>query len=154
MVKRVLKFAGIGFLVGAALCNFITIITANGSLPVTPALVGRIGDARLAMLLQFFLSGLYGALCMAGVLLYDADRLPLAAATLLHCLTCIIPFAPLSLFLGWSDGIGAVLIMAGFQIAAFFVVWLIIYARYRAEINKMNEIQKHNLNKKATEEEK
>ena len=153
MVKRVLKFAGIGFLVGVALCNFITIIASDGALPVTPALVDKIGGARLAMLLQSLLSGLYGAICMAGVLLYDTDRLPLAAATLLHCLMCIIPFAPLSLLLGWSDGIEGVLIMALFQLAAFFLVWLIMYARYRAEIKKMNEMQKNNLDKSTTEEE-
>ena len=89
---------------------------------------------------------------MAGVLLYDTDRLPLAAATLLHCLMCIIPFAPLSLLLGWSDGIEGVLIMALFQLAGFFIVWLIMYARYRAEIKKMNEMQKQNLEKTKAEE--
>ena len=154
MIKRILKFAGIGFLAGIVVRDLIAIMSSPGTLSAAPELVGRIGNEQIAALVSTLLSGVYGALCMAGVLLYDTDRLPLAAATLIHCLMCIIPFAPLSLLLGWCDGIEAVLIMALFQLAAFFIVWLIMYARCRAEIKKMNEIHKYNQEKTKSEDRK
>lgn len=141
MKKRVLKMAGLGFLLGIAVNSLISALTAN-DLPVTPMLLERIGSLRGALLLEIVLVGVFGAVCMAGTVLYDAERLPLAAATALHCVICIGQFIPLSLFLGWCRSAVEILIMASFQLLAFFIVWLIMYTRYRKEIKQLNEMQK------------
>lgn len=141
MKKQIMKMAGLGFLLGIAVNSLISALTV-GDLRVAPVLLERIGSLRGAMLLEFALVGLFGAICMAGTVLYDAERLPLAAATALHCLICIGQFIPLALFLGWCSSAVEVLIMAGFQLLTFFIVWLIMYTRYRKEIKQLNEMQK------------
>lgn len=141
MKKRVLKMAALGFLLGIAVNSFISALTA-GDLPVAPVLLERIGSLRGAMLLELLLVGMFGAVCMAGTVLYDAERLPLAAATTLHCVMCFGPFIPLALFLGWCSSAAEILIMAGCQLFAFFIVWLIMYVRYRKEVKTLNEMQK------------
>ena len=142
MKKKMLKLAGIGFLSGIVICNFIMILTGKNSEFVTPLFAERIGNPKTAALLQFFLSGVYGALTMGAVVLYDLDRLPLALATFLHCLICIVPFFPLALLLGWTGGIGEAFLMAGFQLAAFVIVWLIMFFRCRIMTKKLNEMQR------------
>ena len=89
------------------------------------------------------LSALYGAICMGSAVLYDVDRLPLAVTSLLHCLICIVSFVPMSNFLCWSGGTADTWIMVGIQFAAYFIIWLIMYAKYRIEIRKLNEINRH-----------
>lgn len=140
-MRRFLKMAGLGFLMGVAISGLITAaFTAEGA-PVSEKLAAWAGSARAAMLIQYFASGVYGALCMGGVVLYDSDRLPLTLISFLHCLCCVVPFIPLSLILGWCTGAAEVLIMTGIQLAAYFVIWLIMYLKYRSEVKKMNDIQ-------------
>jgi len=150
MIGKILKRAGLGFLLGVAVNSLIKALTYETN-PVTLILLERIGSLRSAMLLELVLVGLYGAICMAGTLLYDVDRLPLSVATLLHCLMCILPFVPLALFLGWCTRLGDVLIMSGFQLVAFFLIWLILYASYRREIRELNKMQKDYLNENGEE---
>ena len=150
-MKRVLKYAGFGFLLGVAICNVITTLTGD-PLPVAPGFQESIGSLKGALLIQSLLSGLYGAICMGTVLVYDDDRLSLSLSSLIHCLCCIIPFIPLSLFLRWGNGIADVMIMAGFQLAAYFVVWFIMFIRYKKVTEELNEIQKNIVNKSNMED--
>ena len=137
-MRNALKRAGIGFLLGIALCTVITILTGGAS----KDLIEKAGGVKAALLLQTALSGLYGALCMGATVIYDAERIPHALSALCHCLCCIVPFFPLSLFLGWADGVAGAFIMAGIQLAVYFVIWLVLYVRYRAEVRELNDIQK------------
>ena len=74
--------------------------------------------------------------------LYDAERLPLAAATALHCGLIVLPFIPISYLLGWVSGIVETLIIAAAQIAVFFIIWLILYFAYKKQIRELNDMQK------------
>ena len=100
------------------------------------------GNAVIAMILQSLFSGLYGALCFAGMTLYDVDRLPLAAATALHCGLIVLPFIPISYLLGWVGGVLETVIIAAIQIAAFFMIWLILYFVYKKQVKELNDMQK------------
>ena len=145
MLAKILKRAGLGVLLGVSVNSLITALTSDG-LTVTPMLVERLGSVRAAMLVELLLIGLFGALCMGTTVLYDSERLPLAAVTVIHCLCCILPFAPLALFLGWVSQLSEVLVMLAIQFFAFCVVWLIMYALYRKEVRVLNELQKTFLN--------
>ena len=145
---KTLKRAGFGFLLGVIVSDFISILTTEG-MPVSQTLLAYTdNNVKAAFLIQFFAAGAYGALCMGSVRLYDIERLPLTLSSLFHCLICIVPFIPLSLFLGWSDGIGTTLVMTAIQVTMYFIVWLIIFFRYRAEIRKLNEKQEEVREKK------
>ena len=140
MLASFWKRAGIGFLIGLAAGNLIAWFT--GGVIVSPLLVERMGTERAAIALQTLCSGLYGVITMTGTLLYDVERMPLALATGLHCLLVIVPYMPLALLLGWESEITDILIVWCFQLTAFFIIWLIMYLRYKAEVRELNELQK------------
>ncbi len=142
LAKKCLKLAGVGFLLGIVIGNVIAWFTSKTGSLASPILIDRMGGEAAAVLAQVFFSGLYGAATMSGVALYDVERLPLALATALHCLICVVPYIPLALLLGWAAKPTDILIMACFQIVAFFIIWLIIYLRCKAEVRKLNELQK------------
>ena len=95
------------------------------------------------MLLQSAFSGLYGAVCFAGMSFYEAERLPLAAATASLCALIVLAFIPISYLLGWVGGIVETLIIAAAQAAAFFVIWLILYSVYKKQVRELNDLQKN-----------
>lgn len=147
MLKTTLKRAGIGFLIGIVIGDLIAFLTGTSSTGgVTFASQQLLdmagGSAIIAMLLQSLFSGLYGSACFAGMSFYDADRLPLIAATALHCATIVLLFIPISLLLGWINNIVELLIVMAIQIVVFFIIWLSLYLGYKKQINELNEMQK------------
>lgn len=153
MLKKALKYAGIGFLIGIVIGNVIAILTGNSSTGgVTFAskklLAMAGGNAVVAMLLQSLFSGLYGAACFAGMCFYDIERMPLALATAAHCAVILLLYIPVALLLGWVEGIIDILIVASIQLVVFFIIWLILYYGYRKQVRELNEMQKNFTQKK------
>lgn len=153
MLKKTLKMAGIGFLLGIVIGNLIAILTGNsdtGGVTFAPQKLLDMagGKAIVAMLLQSLFSGLYGAACFAGMSLYEIERMPLAAATALHCALIILLFVPISLFLGWVSKIETLLMISGIQLVCFFIIWLIMYAGFKKQVKELNELQEKNRDQK------
>lgn len=140
MLKTVFKRAGIGFLLAIALGNLISVIAGDGTMAASD-LIEKVGSLRTAVLLQTLLSGLYGALCMGGTVLYKLERLPLLVSTAVHCAVCVVPYFCLSLLLFWTDSAVKALIMSGVQLGLFFVIWLIIDIRYKKATRELNRIR-------------
>ena len=145
MLKKTLKMAGIGFLIGVVAGNLIAVLTGNSDTGeftfASRQLLNMSGGSPvIAMILQSLLSGVYGAACLAGVVFYDIERMPLAAATALHCGVIVLLYVPIALILGWAGGI-ELLVIAGMQIAAFFIIWLILYFVYKKQVRELNEMQ-------------
>ena len=148
MLKKTLKMAGIGFLIGIVIGDLIALLTGNGDTEgITFASKQLLdmagGNAVIAMLLQSLFSGLYGAVCFAGMMFYEAERLPLAAATALHCATIILLFIPIALFLGWVSNITEILIIMSIQLVCFFIIWLIMWSIYKKQVKELNDMQKN-----------
>jgi len=137
---KLCRYAGIGFLIGMILGNLIAWMT--GSI-VSSALVERIGSRTGAILIQTLVSGLYGAATVSGMLLYEVEDWSLAKATIVHYLIVAVLYVPMALFLGWARNMTDILIVEGFQMIAFFLIWLIMCQRYKAEVKKLNELIKH-----------
>ena len=147
MLKKVLTRAGIGFLIGALVGDIIAFLTGTSSTGGISFASQQLldmsgGNALVALLLQSLFSGLYGAVCFAGMSLYEAERLSLAAATALHCALIVLLFIPISLLLGWVGSIVETVIIASIQIATFFMIWLILWAIYKKQVKELNEMQK------------
>ncbi len=152
MLKKTLKAAGIGFLIGMIVGNVIAFLTGNsgtgGVTFASPQLLDMAGGSgTVAMLLQSLFSGLYGAVCFAGMSFYEIERMPLAAATALHCALIVLLFIPIALLLGWVSDIGTLLMISGMQLVGFFIIWLILYFGYKKQIRELNEMQEHFQNK-------
>ena len=148
MLKKSLKAAGIGFLIGVIVGNVIAFLTGNSDTGGVTFASQRLldmsgGNALVAMLLQSLFSGLYGAVCFAGMTFYEAERLPLAAATALHCATIILLFIPIALFLGWVSNITEILIIMSIQLVCFFIIWLIMWSIYKKQVKELNDMQKN-----------
>ncbi len=152
LAKKALKLAGIGFLLGIVVGNVIAWVTGRPGSLVSLILIDRMGGETPAVLMQVLFSGLYGAATMSGVALYDVERLPLALATALHCLICVVPYIPLALLLGWAQKPSDIFITTCFQIIAFFLIWLIMYLCCKAEVRKLNELQKEKEKEERTHE--
>ena len=139
MLKKTLKAAGIGFLIGMIVGNVIAFLTGNsgtgGVTFASPQLLDMAGGSgTVAMLLQSLFSGIYGAVCFAGMSFYEIERMPLAAATALHCALIVLLFIPIALLLGWVSDIGTLLMISGMQLVGFFIIWLILYFGYKKQI--------------------
>ena len=144
MLKRVLKLALIGFVIGIFIGDGIALLTgmsSDGELHmVTQKLLDMAGGNAIgAIILQSLFSGLYGAVCFAGIMLHDIDRMPLTAAAVTHCLAIVIAFYPMAFFLGWTNDVFSALIMSGMQIVAYFIIWLVLYIHYKSQVKKLNE---------------
>ena len=93
--------------------------------------------------MQGLFSGLYGAVCFAGISFYEIESWPLALATAAHCMLIVLLFIPIAHLLGWETGIADTLIMAACQLAGFFMIWLIMHGIYKKQVRELNEIQEH-----------
>lgn len=147
MLKKTILRALIGFLIGIVIGNLIAILTGafdTGGVTFASQRLLEIagGNGILAVLLQSLFSGLYGAACFAGMSFYEAERMPLAAATALHCALIVLLFVPIALLLGWVGGILEILIIAVIQLVVFFIIWLILWAVYKKQVRELNEMQK------------
>ncbi len=145
MLAKTLKRMGLGFLIGVVVGDLIAVLTgtsSSGGVTFTSKQLLDMtgGNAAVSMLIQSLFSGIYGALCFAGISFYDIERWPLALATALHCAVIVIPFIPIALFLGWFGSIVSLLIMSCVQIAVFFIIWLILYFTYKKQIRELNEL--------------
>ena len=153
MLKKTLKAAGIGFLLGIVIGNLIAFLTGNsdtGGITFAPQKLLDMsgGNAVIAMLLQSLFSGLYGAVCFAGMSFYEIERMPLAVATALHCALIVLLFIPIALLLGWVSNIQTLLTISGIQLVCFFIIWLIMYAVFKKQVKELNELQEKNRDQK------
>ena len=146
-MKKTLIRSGIGFLIGIVIGYIVCLLTGldrpDVFLPVPDRLLAVTNSVPAALILQGIFSGLYGAVCFAGVSFYEIERWPLALATGAHCALIVIVFIPIAHLLGWETGTADTLIMAGCQLAGFIIIWLIMHAIYKKQVRELNEMQEH-----------
>lgn len=146
MLAKTLKRMGIGFLIGVVVGDLIAVLTGTSSTDGLAFTSKQLldmagGNAVVAMILQSLFSGIYGALCFAGISFYDIERWPLSLATASHCALIILPFIPIALLLGWFNSVISILIMSSMQLVAFFIIWLIMYFGFKKQVRELNELQ-------------
>lgn len=139
MLKQFMRRGAIGFPLGIFILILISLLSGNDSL-VSPVLAQQVGSEAAALALNLVLSGIFGALCMGGTVFYEIEDWSLAKATFLHYLLVIACFPPLAWFLRWFTKPTDILIMTGIQTVAFFLIWLIMYLRCRAEVKELNKL--------------
>ena len=146
MIKKILKLAVIGFVIGMAVGNIIaiTVSFAQGGevLVFAPQLLEKTGgSAAGALALQTFMSGLLGAVNFGSVILYDLEKPPLTLVSITHCAICLAAYFPIAFCLCWiHPDVRECGMMACIMIAAYMVVWLGMYVRCRMEVREMNEL--------------
>ena len=153
MKKRLIEYLLIGYLAGILIGIVIAMVTMGGDIKhlYSDALLQLTGSPAAATVLHAAFSGLIGAVSFGGMLLYDTD-LSIAAATVLHFGIIEAVFLPVSLILGWFPPslpiIGA---MTGIMLAAFLIIWGIMYVRYKRSVQQLNELSQKKNDKKEDE---
>ena len=127
----------LGFLLGAAIGNLIAWFFGSY---VSSVLVARIGSVPAAILVQSLVSGLYGSFALAGTLFYDIEQWSLTRSSVMHFLVIAVLYVPAAMFLGWADSATEILIVEGILLVAYFIIWLVIYLRYKKEVRSLNEM--------------
>lgn len=153
MLKTIFRRANLGFSIGILLGDGIAILSgsllAGELVMVSEKMMSLTDNVVLAFIIQTLLSGLYGAITFSTTVFYDIERLSLIMATALHCLVVVGTFIPMALFLGWGTDDPIVFItMISCQILGFFIVWLIMYIKYKKQVKELNEMQSMLLKRK------
>lgn len=145
MKKKILIRCGCGFLVGTIMMYLVPLLL-NGS-PLgrgiySEALLARVGSPAAATAATLLVMGLFGALCFGGTLFYEIESWPLASATAAHYLAISLGYLLPNWLLGWHMPLKLLGIIEGIMTLGFFLIWLIIYLRYKAQVRELNELVK------------
>ncbi len=153
MKRKILKLALIGFVLGMLIGNLISFLCADHSvktlIPVSPVLIRRTGFVKTAMIVNTLLSGILGAVSMAGVIFHDPEEFDwgMTKAAVLHFLLILAVNVPIALYCGWLEpGFFNLLIWVLIMALGYFIVWLIMYFRYRKETKELNRMLERNQN--------
>lgn len=144
--KKAATYALIGFGLYSVGCTIIsTVIATNkigdGKLYVMdPGFAAGIGNPLLAFILEMLATGLFGAVVMAGIVVYEIERWSLLRATVTHYVLWILMYYSVGFFLRWISihEAGRNLMFLVLWTAMYFVIWLIEYTSYKAEIKEIN----------------
>ena len=133
MIRRII----LGFLLGTAIGNLIAWFFGSY---VSSMLVARMGSVPAAILFQSLVSGLYGSFALAGTLFYDIEQWSLTRSSVMHFLVIAVLYVPTAMFLGWANSATEILIVEGILLVAYFIIWLVIYLRYKKKVRSLNEM--------------
>ena len=133
MIRRII----LGFLLGTAIGNLIAWFFGSY---VSSMLVARMGSVPAAILVQSLVSGLYGSFALTGTLFYDVEQWSLTRSSVMHFLVIAVLYVPAAMFLGWADSATEILIVEGILLVAYFIIWLVIYLRYKKKVRSLNEM--------------
>ena len=145
MKNQIIKRGLVGFPVGIAIGFVITLIISacirDGSYyPVTPELIGSMGNELNAVILQTVLCGIMGSGFAMASIIWELDSWSLAKQSGIYFLiACIIMF-PIAYIANWmKHSIDGVLSYVCIFIVIFVVVWITQYLSWKRRIKKMND---------------
>lgn len=137
MKNRMLILALVGYIMGMMLGAFINVFAGDPS---------WIADNKWFFMAQLFGSGLLGAFNMAGTIVYDIEDWGLTRATVTHYALALGAFLVANFTLGWFPMEIMLYVFIMFTIA-YFIIWLIMFLKFKREIRLMNQELKEMLAK-------
>lgn len=146
MKEKMLKRGLLGLPIGIAIGHIITLIISagfgdGGYYPVTPELIGAMGSALNAVILQTVLCGIMGAGFAAASVIWELDSWSLAKQSGVYFLTASLLMLPIAYAANWMEhSLAGFLSYAGIFAAIFVAVWLTRYFSWKQKIKKMNAV--------------
>ena len=145
MKNQIIKRGLVGFPVGIAIGFVITLIISacigdGFYYPVTPELIGSMGNEMNAVNLQTALCGIMGSGFAMASVIWELDSWSLAKQSGIYFLiACIIMF-PIAYIANWmKHSIAGVLSYVCIFIVIFVVVWITQYLSWKRKIKRMND---------------
>lgn len=141
VVNRALLGFVLGMLAGVFAAIAVSFAAGEGTL-ILPDTLNKLGGNQVgALLLQMLVSGLFGIIPMVGTIVYEFDSWGMLEQAVVHYVSYTLPYLCLSSFLGWAGpNSGDPFLTAGLFAMCHGIIWLIMYARYRAEVKTLNEL--------------
>ena len=143
MVAKAVKMGALGFLMGMVVGVLIVVAVGfarGGSLGLPPVLLAATGSEAGALLAHMLLSGLYGIVPMAGVVIYEIDSWGLLKQAVVHYASYTAAFAIVGFAAGWMETPADMALMAGIFLVGHCIIWTIMYARYKAATKELNAL--------------
>ena len=141
LISRALTGFVFGMLVGVFVAIAVSFAYGQETL-ILPDTLLRLGSGQAgALLIQMLASGAFGIIPMSGTIIYEFDSWGMLKQAVVHYVSYTIPFLCLGVFLGWFEPTAADLCpTAGMFAVGHCIIWLIMYARYRTEVKKLNTL--------------
>ena len=145
MKKKLIErtFAGlpIGIAIGHVITVIISLIEGSGKFyACVPEFTAEIGNEAYAVALQTLLCGVMGMGFGAASVIWEWERLSIAAQTGLCFGIYALCMLPTAYFAKWMEHtIMGVLSYCGIFAASFVFVWVVQFVIWRARLNKINE---------------
>ena len=139
-IRRGLFGLPTGIAIGFVITLIISACVGDGSFyPVTPELIGAMGNELNAVILQTVLCAVVGAGFAAASVIWELDSWSLAKQSGIYFLTISIIMLPVAYFANWmKHSLAGVLSYAGIFTAIFVVVWISQYLLWKRNIKRMN----------------
>lgn len=143
MKKKLLLQAAIGAPIGVTISTLLSIIfsycTGTGTYyPVVSAFAAACPNEISAVLIQFLVSMLYGAMFGAASLIWDTDW-SLLKMTVSHFLICALGTFPVAYFMRWMPHkLSGILIYFGIFIAIYILIWFSQHMIVKKKITALN----------------
>ena len=142
MVATTLKRAGFGFLLGMIVGVLFVVLEGfgnGGALSLPPVFIMATGSEAGALLAHMLVSGAFGAIPMAGVGFYEIESWGMLKQALVHYATYIVAYLVIGGAAGWFPlTLPVIGIIAGSMAVGHAIIWLIMYSRYKAEVNELD----------------
>ena len=147
MKNKLVKLMIIGFILGIIVGNLIALLTSffDDSVRIVAKELSDSLGLGWAIFLQTILSGIFGLVCFGGVYFYEIESWSLLASTIAHFISMLITAFITAFTLRWIPFTWyGFLIIFGYILICFFIVWFIMYFRWKKNIKEMNEdLQKY-----------
>ncbi len=133
--KKTIILAAIGFVLG--------ILVGLGYLSITGVGAYYVKKGAGGLALYLALSGLLGAVSVGGTTIYSLEHWGLLRCTVTHFAITFSAYCAVGFALGWLDLTepATLLILLG-NVIAYFIIWLVMWIRYRRQIRQINEALK------------
>ena len=132
MKTQALILGLIGYIIGSMLGAVICIVLAD------EAGLLHLLQHRGEFMAQLVGSGLLGTVNMAATVIYDVEEWGLTRATATHYVLALSAFLIANFTLGWFPLEIMIYVFIMFTIA-YFIIWLVMFLRYKHEIRLMNQ---------------
>ena len=143
MFAKAVKLGALGCLMGMVVGVFVVVIVGfahGGSLELPPALLVATKSEAGALFAHMLLSGLYGIVPMAGVVVYEIDSWGLLKQAAVHYASYTIAFAIVGFLAGWVATPTDMVPIAGTFLVGHCIIWAIMYLRYKAATEELNTL--------------
>ncbi len=145
MKKKIFVRSMIGFPIGIAIGNLITIFIslgwANGYYsPCVPELISTMGNEISAVVLQTLLCGLLGTGFAASSVIWEIENWGIIKQTGIYFILISVIMLPIAYFTYWMEhSVIGIFSYFGVFVLIFAIIWIIVFLIGMHNVRKMNK---------------